>query len=136
LQALEKLFKDVKLSNRALRKQEFDSKLDEEKRSRLKNVELSGFQLEDVEKEMLLGIISKALEKAEKTCEIEYAKISMKKSVHGKTFLHEIKCSMKTRMGAFNAKESHYNMFRAVAGCLEKITNEIGHKTRIARQER
>ncbi|MBI2047067.1 hypothetical protein HYT26_02810 [Candidatus Pacearchaeota archaeon] len=97
---------------------------------------LNGFDLDKSELGRAYYIIGHYIGKIERNCEIEQIKISLKKSVHGKAFLHEIKCIAETKQGILNAIETDYNLFKALARCLEKIWHESEHKSRTNRQIR
>ena len=98
------------------------------------NAYLNGFDLDKSELGRIYYIISHYTGKIERNCEIAQIKIRLKKSVHGKAFLHEIRRTAETNQGILNATETDYNIFKAVSKCLERIWHESEHRLRTNRQ--
>ena len=100
------------------------------------NVYLNGFDIDKSELGRIYNIISRYTGKIERNCGMAKIKIGLKKSVHGKAFLHEVKCIAETDAGMLTAIETDYNIFKAVSKCLERIWHESEHKSRTNRQRR
>jgi ribosome-associated translation inhibitor RaiA len=91
-------------------------------------ITLNGFDLTDYEKSRIEKIIQKHEKKLLNITEYEEIFLRLKKSAHGKTFLHEIECKIITKKGIFNSKKTDYNLFAVVSEVLEKTIKEITHK--------
>jgi len=100
------------------------------------NAYLNGFDIDESELGRIYNIISRYTGKIERNCGMAKIKIGLKKSVHGKAFLHEVKCIAETDAGMLTAIETDYNIFKAVSKCLERIWHESEHKSRTNRQRR
>ena len=95
---------------------------------------LSGFSLDPAEKAIVDNLIRNYQNKIAERMEFEEIKLRLRKSKHGKTFLHEIQGTLIAGK-QFNAKVIDYNLFSAIAEAFEKLMNEAEHKERTARQK-
>ena len=90
-----------------------------------------GFDIEKSEKAVIDRIIKTYGKKIEREIGGSWALVlRLKKSKHGKAFLHEIMGKIMSNKKVFNSKTSDYNLFFAVSETLEKLLNEIKHKMR------
>jgi|SRR3989344_2569884 len=99
---------------------------------------LAGFDLEQEEKNLVNSIIKNYLNKIEQKIKFEEIKLRMKKSQHGKTFLHEIKGNLRIvgTKKEFASEVTDYNLYSAIAETFEKLIKEVEHYKRTARQIR
>lgn len=95
---------------------------------------LSGFSLDPAEKVMVDNLIKNYQNKIQEKLGFKEIKLRMKKSQHGKAFLHEIQGTLITDK-IFSAKVTDYNLFSALAETFEKLMHEAEHYKRTARQE-
>ena len=91
-------------------------------------IALVGFKLEPIELEIAYKIIETYSKKIERVCDVESIKLELRKSSHGKTFLHEISANARVNGGVLTAKTTEYNLFKALSNALEKILNESVHR--------
>ncbi|MBI2630473.1 hypothetical protein HYW76_05215 [Candidatus Pacearchaeota archaeon] len=96
---------------------------------------VSGLNADSAEKAILENLIKNYKSKISEKIKFEEITISIKKSAHGKAFLHQIKGRMIAGK-IFNAEASDYNLFAAVAEVFEKMMNEAEHYHRTRRQTR
>jgi len=99
-----------------------------------KNVVLSGFELEPTELLIVKKSIETYIKKIKERATYQELKLSLKKSLHGKAFLHEIKGSLIAGKSRLTANASNYNLFSALSEVFERLLNEIEHKQRTPRQ--
>lgn len=93
------------------------------------NIVLSGFDLEPVEMIVVRKIVGNHVKKIAEKCEYDKVGITLKKSQHGKAFLHEIKVHLNLKSGAnLTAEKADYNLYSTISEALEKILKEIEHK--------
>ena len=87
---------------------------------------LAGFDLEQEEKNLVNSIIKNYLNKIEQKIKFEEIKLRMKKSQHGKTFLHEIKGNLrivgtkKEFIEHLLKRAEHYTAYRRVEDMLSQ----------------
>jgi ribosome-associated translation inhibitor RaiA len=93
----------------------------------MEKLQLSGFDISEAEKSVINNIIQNYEAKIARELDYNQLSLRLKKSQHGKTFLHEIETKLETDGKRFNAKVIDYNLFYAVSEALEKIINEIKH---------
>ena len=94
---------------------------------------LSGFSLEPAEKAILDNLIKNYKNKIAEKIGFKEISLRLRKSQHGKAFLHEVQGRMLAGK-SFNAKVTDYNLFAAVSEVLEKLMHEAEHKLRTKRQ--
>jgi len=93
----------------------------------MKKLQLSGFKISDEEKSIINNIIQSYDIKLSRESDYEKLSLRLKKSKHGKTYLHEIEAKLKIKNKIFNTKVTDYNLFYAVSEALNKILNELKH---------
>ena len=93
-----------------------------------KRISFSGFELEPIEQENVNGIIEKYFQKIDnKVKDFQEIKIRLKKSLHGKVFLHEVEGDMILSGKKITSKCTDYNLYKALAEVFEKMLVEIEH---------
>jgi len=91
-----------------------------------KRLILSGFELEKIEQERVNEILEKYLRKIEeRISDYQEIKIRMKKSLHGKAFLHEVEGDFIVKGKIISSKSTGYNLYEALAEVFEKMLFEI-----------
>ena len=96
-----------------------------------KKLSLSGFNLDDSEKARVNDVLEKYLRRIEERVKsYDELKLRLKKSLHGKSFLHEVEGDLVMGSRIISAKETDYNMYAALTGVFEKILVEIEHTLR------
>ncbi|MCX6748120.1 MAG: hypothetical protein NT076_00800 [Candidatus Pacearchaeota archaeon] len=96
---------------------------------------LSDFELEIAEEAIVDNLIKNYQHKIQEKIQFEEIRLRLKKSEHGKVFLHEVQGLM-TAGKRYNAEASDYNLFAATAEVLEKLLHEAEHDRRTARQKK
>ena len=94
------------------------------------NIQLAGFDLDPAEVSIIHDIISSYTKKIEEKASYDKIRLRLKKSQHGKAFLHEVQAMLVADGKNFNTKVSDYNLFSAMSEVFEKLLNEITHKKR------
>lgn len=95
---------------------------------------LAGFELDPAEIAIVDNITKSYNHKISERAEYDYIKLDLKKTQKGKQYLHQIKGSLKAGNLLFKSETEDYNLFSAVAEVLDKMLNELTHKTRTSRQ--
>ena len=95
---------------------------------------VSGFNLEESEKTAVSSIIESYKEKIKNKFGFEELKIRLKKSLHGKAFLHELQGTLISNEKQFKTETSDYNLFSALHELFEKLMHEAEHTKRTSRQ--
>ena len=97
-----------------------------------KRLSLSGFNLDSSEKERVNVLLNKYINKIEERIHHTYdeLKLRLKKSLHGKSFLHEIEVDVIMKGTIISSKMTDYNLYTALSGVFDKILVEIDHKFR------
>lgn len=95
---------------------------------------LSGFSLEPAEKAIVDNLIKSYKDKINERIGFQEIRLRLKKSKHGKTFLHEVEGRL-IKGRQYNAKVTDYNLFAAIAETLEKLMHEAEHDMRTRRQK-
>ena len=96
---------------------------------------LSGFKLDPAEKAIVDNLINNYKHKIEEKFSYKEIDLRMRKSSHGKTFLHEVKGRLIADK-MFSSEATDYNLFAAISEVLDKIINELEHNKRTARQDK
>jgi len=96
---------------------------------------LSGFSSEPAEKAIADNLIKSYKNKISERIGFDEIDLRVKKSRHGKTFLHEVQGRMISTGKQFNSKVTDYNLFSALAEVLEKLMHEAEHNMRTRRQK-
>jgi len=97
---------------------------------------LSGFELEPAEKAIANNVIKSCSYKIKERAGYDYIKLSLKKSQRGKICLHRVKGTLKKGTLVLTSNAEDYNLFSAIAEVLEKLLNELVHKSRTNRQKK
>jgi len=95
---------------------------------------LSGFSLEPAEKAIVDNLIKSYKDKINERIGFQEIRLRLKKSKHGKTFLHEVEGRL-IKGKQYTAKVIDYNLFAAIAETLEKLMHEAEHDMRTRRQK-
>ena len=92
------------------------------------NITLSGFDLEAVEMIVVRKIIGSQVKKLSEICDYDSVNLTMRKSQHGKAFLHDLKANVNLKSGAPLVSEvSDYNLYTALSEILNKIIKQAEH---------
>jgi len=93
---------------------------------------LSGFNLDKAEKSIANNLVQNYISKIKLRLGFKEVKLRLKKSRHGKTFLHEVQGTLLSPISKklFKAKATDYNLFSAMADVFEKLMKEAEHKLR------
>ena len=103
----------------------------------ISKVTVSGFNLEPVEMKLVNIIIGHYESKIKNHVGYEEIKLTLKKSEHGKIFLHEIRGSLVlNNREMLNAEAADYNLFHALSEVFDKLLSEAEHKSRTSRQKK
>jgi ribosome-associated translation inhibitor RaiA len=93
-----------------------------------KRISFSGFDLEESEQSKVNEIIEKYFNKIEeKISDFQEIKLRLKKSLHGKAFLHEVQGDIIINSKRFTSKYADYNLYTALAEVFEKLLIELEH---------
>jgi len=94
---------------------------------------LSGFSLEPAEKAIVDNLIQNYKNKITEKLGYEEIRLRLKKSKHGKAFLHEVQGTL-IRGKRYNTKVIDYNLFSAIAETFEKLMREAEHEKRTRKE--
>lgn len=93
-----------------------------------KRISFSGFDLEESEQIKVNEIIERYFKKIdEKLKDFEEIKLRLKKSPHGKGFLHEVQGDIIINKKIFTSKYADYNLYNALSEVFEKLLIELEH---------
>jgi len=93
-----------------------------------KRISFSGFDLEESEQGRVNEIIEKYFKKIdEKLKDFQQIKLRLKKSPHGKAFLHEVQGDIIINNKIFTSKYADYNLYNALSEVFEKLLMELEH---------
>jgi len=97
---------------------------------------LTGFNLEPAEKVIVDNLIKNYKSKISEKIGFKEINLRIKKSQHGKTFLHQVQGRMMSNVSKkqLNAEVADYNLFSAIAEVFEKLMHEAEHSMRTRRQ--
>jgi len=95
---------------------------------------LAGFDLEPAERNIVSEIIESYDRKIKERAEYDEIKLTLKKSQHGKSFIHEIKGNLISGNRMFSTKVIDRKLFTALAEVFEKLLSELVHDSRTKRQ--
>jgi hypothetical protein len=90
---------------------------------------LSGFKLDPAEKAIIDNLIKNYKHKIQEKIGFKEIRLRMKRSLHGKTYLHEVQGTLLTNR-MFKSKVEDYNLFSAISDVFEKLMNEAYHSIR------
>lgn len=96
----------------------------------MEKVKLGGFDLDEVEMQIISKIIEKHAKRIEDKMGLDELKLDLKKKKHGKTYLHQISGSLKIRNRNFNSEITDYNLLKAISQVMDKLGREAEHKLR------
>lgn len=87
---------------------------------------LSGFNLEPAEKAIVDNLMQNYKHKIQQRINFKEIKLRMKKSQHGKMFLHEVQGTL---IGdkQFSSQTEDYNLFAAISAVLDNLMREALH---------
>ena len=88
---------------------------------------LSGFNLDPSEMASVTSIINNYKAKIEHKLGFKELKFRLRKSMHGKAFLHEIQGTL-IRDNQYTSKATGYNLYSTITEVLEKLIKEAEHK--------
>ena len=97
------------------------------------NFSTAGIKLKKEELGEIKKLIGSYAKKLSRT-NCQELSIRLRKSRHGKVFLHEIEGIMEAGKKIFTAKEASYNPYEAISRVIDKLLNEEKHKERTPRQ--
>jgi|SRR3989344_6459592 len=92
-------------------------------------ISLIGFSLEPAEKAIVDNLVRNYKHKIQEKVGYNEIKLHMKKSIHGKVYLHEVQGTLISDR-IFSAKAEDYNLFAAIAEVMEKLMHEAQHNQR------
>lgn len=95
---------------------------------------LSSFNLDPAEKAIVDNLIENYRNKIEERIGFQEIKLRLKRSKHGKTFLHEVQ-GILVKDRQYNAQATDYNLFAAISETFEKLMHEAEHNMRTKRQK-
>jgi ribosome-associated translation inhibitor RaiA len=93
----------------------------------MEKLKLSGFNISGAEKPIIENVIKNYEIKILRESDYNQISLRLRKSQHGKTFLHEVEGKLEIKNKIFNSKTADYNIFYAVSEALEKLLNELKH---------
>jgi len=96
---------------------------------------LSDFKLDVAEKAILDNLVKNYKNKIEEKLQFQEIRLRLKKSQHGKNFLHQVQGLMISNK-RFNAESSDFNLYAATAEVFEKLMHEAEHTKRTSRQKK
>jgi len=99
-------------------------------------ISVSGFKLEPAEKALVDKILMTYEKKIGLRTGYKEIKLRLKKSKHGKAFLHEVQGTLMVNNDRFSTKTTSYNLFSAISTAFEKLMGEAEHKQRTVRQRK
>jgi len=100
-----------------------------------KKISFSGFKLEFSEREKVNELIERYLRKIEdRLSDYEDIKLRLKKSKHGKAFLHEVEGDIIIKGKILTSKCTDYNLYTALSKVFEKMIREIEHMRRLPKE--
>lgn len=93
-----------------------------------KKISFSGFELDASEQLKVNEIMEKYFQKIEeKVSDFQEIKLRMKKSAHGKAFLHEVEGDIIINGKILTSKGTDYNLYTALSDVFEKLLVELEH---------
>ena len=90
---------------------------------------LSGFDLDPFEKASITSLIENHADKINEKIKFKEIKLRLKKSLKGKTFLHEVQGTLITDK-QFTADVTGYNLFSVIDEVFNKLMKEAEHRIR------
>tara|TARA_Y100000310_G_C20665993_1_gene807520 strand:- start:998 stop:1321 length:324 start_codon:yes stop_codon:yes gene_type:complete len=95
---------------------------------------LAGFDLDEGEKPIINTLIDNYSKKIAHRLGFQEIKLTLKKSQHGKAFLHEIKGTLIVDGKQYKTDKTDYNLLSVISEVFEKLMREAEHKQRTSRQ--
>ncbi len=96
---------------------------------------ISGFKFDESEKAAVNKVIENYVRKIEERFGFQEIILRLKKSLHGKAFLHEIKGTLVSESGKqLKAVVTDYNLYSALSEVFEKLMREAENIQRTKRQ--
>lgn len=90
------------------------------------SIVLSGFKLDGAEKAIVDNLVKNYKNKLQQRVKFKEIRLRMKKSQHGKVFMHEVNGTLSGDK-QFTAKAEDYNLFAAISEVFEKLMHESMH---------
>ena len=90
-------------------------------------VKLSGFKLDEVEMSIINKVIDKYVKRLSERMRFEELSLRLKERKHGKTYLHEVKGSLRVGKYLFNSELTDYNLIRVLSKVIDKLIREAEH---------
>ena len=98
-------------------------------------VVLSGFNLDPEEMIAVNNVVKNYSDKMNHKIGFKELRLRLKKSLHGKAFLHEIRGTLITDK-QYKSTVTDYNLYAVIAKVLEKLMHEAEHNERTNRQKK
>ncbi len=98
-------------------------------------VVLSGFNLDPEEMIAVNNVVKNYSDKMNHKIGFKELRLRLKKSLHGKAFLHEIRGTLITDK-QYKSTVTDYNLYAVIAEVLEKLMHEAEHNERTNRQKK
>jgi len=93
--------------------------------------------MENSERERVNALLDKYISRIEtRVNDYEELKIRLKRSRHGKTFLHEVQGELLLKGRRLASKETQYNLYKAVSLMFQEILEEIEQKITSQKQHK
>ena len=100
-----------------------------------KKISFSGFNLESSERQKVDELIERYMQKIEaRLDDYEDIKLRLRKSKHGKAFLHEVEGDIVVKGKILSSKCTDYNLYKALGKVFEKMLREIEHIRRLPKE--
>lgn len=100
-----------------------------------KKISFSGFDLESSEQQKVNELIERYLRKIEdRLSDYEDIKLRLRKSKHGKAFLHEVEGDIVVKGKILTSRCTDYNLYTAISKVFEKMLREIEHIRRLPKE--
>ena len=100
-----------------------------------RKVVLSGFNLDPEEMIAVNNVVKNYSDKMNHKIGFKELRLRLKKSLHGKAFLHEIRGTLITDK-QYKSTVTDYNLYAVIAKVLEKLMHEAEHNERTNRQKK
>ncbi len=100
----------------------------------MEKVRLAGFDLPQEERGSLDKVLAHHLRRIEEQISFDLLELTLKKSLKGKAFIHEVSGRLKAKGKLLGAQVADFNLFKAVSLVLDKILHEAQHLRRTSRQ--
>ena len=100
-----------------------------------KKLSLSGFNLESSELQKVNELVERYIRKIEdRLSDYQEIKLRLRKSAHGKAFLHEVEGDIIVKGKVLTSQCVDYNLYTAISEVFEKMLREIEHIRRLPKE--